>query len=59
MSETAKRCWIFHKWTKWSEVCVPIVLLSRGGFAPQQGKQDMQVRTCERCGRIEREELSL
>ncbi len=57
MSNDTRRCWLFHKWTKWEEVKVPGILMPSQGRPALEYVAIKQQRVCERCGKIQREEI--
>lgn len=59
-----KECLLFHKWSKWEELHEPDTVTYIGRIYPKdmRGKtfhiiRHYQRRVCERCGRVEQEEI--
>lgn len=42
-----KRCWFFHKWTRWDFIEVDVKMAWEKEYHPAV----RQIRECERCGR--------
>lgn len=43
------KCWLFHRWTKWTDT-IGEVARYRFGQPEKVREQVVQTRTCERCG---------
>ena len=51
-------CWLFHKWGKWGEIKLEPWSRSAPTLRVRvEFKREVQERTCERCGQLQRRYL--